>query len=419
MNASDFFDDPRVLFELKQLRRDLIISDIVERDAEGQVKHQYVDLVMEGGGVLGIALVGYVHALEQAGVRFLGIGGTSAGAINAVLTAAADAPDRIKSPKVVELLANMDLWSFVDGDDDARDFVKAAVNDAPHIWLLWKGAQVIDNINDHLGLNPGEKFRGWLHASLQGFGVKTVAELEARMHLLPTRADGALTLEKRAGGALSMEEASPRLAIVAADVTTKTKAIFPEMANLYWRNPERLSPAALVRASMSIPIFFHPLRVGDVPQNNREAWEKQARYSGDLPREVVFVDGGILSNFPIDLFHAPGVPMAPTLGVKLGVARMEAPQLRAPGDFLTSVFNASRFYSDIDFLRKNPDYGKLVSYIETGDHHWLQFDMGEEEKIDLFLRGVKAGVKFLNQFEWEKYKDIRRSCAEAVSAARA
>lgn len=38
--------------------------------------------VMEGGSVLGIALTGYTYVLQQAGIRFLGIGGTSAGSIN-------------------------------------------------------------------------------------------------------------------------------------------------------------------------------------------------------------------------------------------------------------------------------------------------------------------------------------------------
>lgn len=46
------------------------ISDLVDDN-----NLQYVDLVMEGGGVLGIALTGYTYALEQAGIRFLGIGG--------------------------------------------------------------------------------------------------------------------------------------------------------------------------------------------------------------------------------------------------------------------------------------------------------------------------------------------------------
>ena len=42
---------------------------------------------MQGGDVLGIAIVGYTYALEEVGLRFLGLGGSSAGAINALLLA--------------------------------------------------------------------------------------------------------------------------------------------------------------------------------------------------------------------------------------------------------------------------------------------------------------------------------------------
>jgi NTE family protein len=40
--------------DLKSKNKDLIVSDVT--DEQG---NQYVDLVQEGGGVLGIALVGY------------------------------------------------------------------------------------------------------------------------------------------------------------------------------------------------------------------------------------------------------------------------------------------------------------------------------------------------------------------------
>ncbi|OMC30843.1 hypothetical protein A5739_02255 [Mycobacterium colombiense] len=46
------------------------------------------DLVLEGGGVKGIALVGAVLTLHDAGFVFPRIGGTSAGAIAAALIAA-------------------------------------------------------------------------------------------------------------------------------------------------------------------------------------------------------------------------------------------------------------------------------------------------------------------------------------------
>ncbi|MDZ7847324.1 MAG: patatin-like phospholipase family protein [Owenweeksia sp.] len=44
--------------------------------------------MQEGGGVLGIGLVGYTYILEQAGLRFFSLAGTSAGSINTLLMAA-------------------------------------------------------------------------------------------------------------------------------------------------------------------------------------------------------------------------------------------------------------------------------------------------------------------------------------------
>ena len=52
------------------------------------------------------------------------------------------------------------------------------------------------------------------------------------------------------------------MAIIAADVTTSTQAVFPKMAHLYFENPDDESPATFVRMSMSIPFFFYPKEVG-------------------------------------------------------------------------------------------------------------------------------------------------------------
>ncbi len=49
---------------------------------------QYFDGVFEGGGVKGIALVGALKRLEEEGVSFGRVAGTSAGAITAALYAA-------------------------------------------------------------------------------------------------------------------------------------------------------------------------------------------------------------------------------------------------------------------------------------------------------------------------------------------
>ena len=52
----------------------------------GQDKERaVVDLVQQGGTMLGIGLLGYTYIMEKAGVRFRSMAGTSAGAINTLL----------------------------------------------------------------------------------------------------------------------------------------------------------------------------------------------------------------------------------------------------------------------------------------------------------------------------------------------
>ena len=134
MDIKPLINDTALLGPLEALRNKTY-SDIV--DARGL---QYIDLVMEGGGMLGIALVGYTWALEQAGIRFLGIGGTSAGSINALLLAALGAPGDAKSPKLLQELASLDFNRFIDGDSDARDLIKAWINKAGKVKLALPGA---------------------------------------------------------------------------------------------------------------------------------------------------------------------------------------------------------------------------------------------------------------------------------------
>ena len=56
--------------------------------------------------------------------------------------------------------------------------------------------------------------------------------------------------------------------------------------------------------------------------------------------------------------------------------------------------------------------------IDTGDHNWLNFNMDDKSKIDLFARGAKKAAEFLQEFNWEKYKQIRKGIAEAFLANR-
>ncbi|HEX9740512.1 MAG TPA: patatin-like phospholipase family protein, partial [Ignavibacteriaceae bacterium] len=86
-----------IIGELKSNKK--IYSDVM--DEEG---NQYVDLVQEGGGVLGIALLGYTYVLEQTGIRFFSLAGTSAGAINTMLLASIDKINKPKTERIIEYL---------------------------------------------------------------------------------------------------------------------------------------------------------------------------------------------------------------------------------------------------------------------------------------------------------------------------
>lgn len=76
--------------------------------------------------MLGIGLLGYTYILEQAGIRFVGLGGTSAGAINTMLIAARrTSPDEACSLQLLEILATADFPSFLDGPEANDDKANA------------------------------------------------------------------------------------------------------------------------------------------------------------------------------------------------------------------------------------------------------------------------------------------------------
>lgn len=408
MKINNFTENGMVLSIIEELKqssvKNKVISDII--DDQG---NQYVDLVQEGGGVLGVALVGYVYVLEKMNIRFLSLAGTSAGSINTLLMAAAGRIDETKSDWILECLCNKKLYDFVDGDADAREFIDALLGDVSNIKLALKGTQVIDNFRDDFGLNPGKNFHDWMKNLLNQKRIKNMGDLRR------LREAGVSTGNNLRNRLTNEIYTSPKdlleLAIITADITTQSKILFPEMSELFYENPEMTNPADFARASMSIPFFFQPFRLNNLP-TGVEAWKKWNKMTGlnaSVPAEVLFMDGGIISNFPIDIFHNnTKVPDAPTFGVKIGLDKAEINPNKKFFSLIGSVFNTARFSSDDNFLRTNPDFRNLIGYIDTGSHNWLNFGLTDEAKVDLFIRGAQAAAAFIHNFNWEKYKEIRK-----------
>lgn len=168
---------------------------------------------------------------------------------------------------------------------------------------------------------------------------------------------------------------------------------------------------------MAVPFFFEPYLVEPLPAGREEAW-RDAGYEGTIPERAVFVDGGIVSNFPIGMFHGKNVPAHPTFGAKLNYYRKEPMAIDSPARLLAAMFYQAKNTLDSDFLARNKDYRRLVSYINTRDHGWLDFAMDQRRKLDLFQSGVQAAVNFLVAFDWPGYKKLReRLGAPALSTA--
>lgn len=402
-----------------------IAQEVTAPNGETETRY-YVNLVQEGGGILGVALLGFTYVLEELGIRFLSLGGTSAGAINTLLMADAGTPGEKKSLRILEKIVAKDFMDFVDGGNDAEQLTRLiqrgvdlgnGIQIARNLPAILQAAGNLDELFGEYGVNPGDEFEQWLSGILQH---KSWHALKDNLETLP---DDLYRLSDYGNNRkpVGKTELKPRLAIMAADITTQTKVEFPRMAPLYYEDGRATDPACFVRASMAIPFFFTPKRVSLAWKEGRETelrrrWRRVVGYKGTLPDEILFVDGGVMSNFPIDVFHrADAVPAMPTIGVKLGIDRAHATTITGLGQFLGNMQEGVRNLRDLEFIRNNPEYKDLVEYIDIEGFSWLNFSISDADKIRLFRKGAEAAANFLRRFDWRNYKaNIKASLLERI-----
>lgn len=468
-------------------------SDIL--DDEG---NQYVNFVQEGGGVWGVALVGYLYALEVFGIRFLRIAGTSAGAINTMLIAALGNHKLSKSTKIREILFSWKFEAFMDGKSIVRRLAsrilkrKRYIKRASYtvlglliIILLFPFVTLIFKINplwyllpfviflslaliswhyfqlfnkNHIGLNPGNEFEKQMMAVLVRNNVKNISHLNEQYN----KKGRDLQLNYRYGNgpeyytnALEHIKNIPdtQLAdldlvrfrnflqaaqdndvyrdnpftllradytIITTDINSKIKVELPKMANLYWSNTQlsEISPARFVRASMSVPYFFEPMitKIDTSKDSIVAAWKFWLNAEpASVYEQGIFIDGGSISNFPIDIFHESDIfyPRVPVFGVRLmdkaelGEARGSGTKeiLKSPLSFMANIFDTLKGFNDKTFLTKYTFYSThSIQYVDCSPSNWLNFFMDEQEKTELFNKGFRAGLEFLAKFDWQQYK---------------
>jgi len=209
--------------------------------------------IFEGGGAKGLAHIGALKAAEENGVKFIGVAGTSVGAIVASLVAAGYTPDELFSPEQQNGVLAVDYREFLDEErwnelSGVKDEILALFEKhkgsfgCKFMLALCRFARrnkgSIEAFWGDLGFFDTSKFEGWLEEKLQ-------AKLSAKREgFKPSGPDGKV----------AFRDLMMPLKVIASELTGRRIQVFPRPIG-----NEAVAPA--VAASISLPIVFAPKRI--------------------------------------------------------------------------------------------------------------------------------------------------------------
>jgi NTE family protein len=323
------------------------------------------DLVLEGGGVKGIALTGAVWAFDDEQWTFPRIAGTSAGAMVGAVLAALQAAGEPLS-QVVELAKTLNYRKFRDRGFPGSWLGPLGVVADPFAVVLEQGAYEGDYLHD------------WIRGVLADLGVHTFGDLKR----VDPDGDGHVHHEYS-------------LVVTASDISRKRLTYLPWDYAEYGLDPDEQSVADAVRASASIPYFFEPVTL-----------------AGKTGRSTL-VDGGLLSNYPISAFDRLDElpPRWATVGIRLdalGIAAEPPPEpvrgvVRMGLALIETAIEANQAEHVLD-----PCNISRSVYVDTRDVGAIDFSISEAEQRLLIERGHEAAAAFLSTWDYTAWlKDCR------------
>lgn len=325
-----------------------------------------MDLVLEGGGVKGIALAGAVQALAERGYRFERLAGTSAGAITAAVVAAmrqyGESFDRLD-----DIVLSLDYRRFRDRGPIRR----------------WSGPfrPLLDGLNiifDN-GIFEGDYLLDWLTGTLAEFGVRTFGDLR-----LPPDPDSDLPESHRY-----------RAVMLASDVSGDRAMRLPWDYERYGHDPDEQSVALAARMSASIPFYFEPVTL-TVPGRGT----------------ATVVDGALFSNYPITVFDRTDgrPPRWPTIGVRLSGRPTVPPRTQAVKGPLSLAFAlVDSMIGAWDAMHvDDPCAVRRTIFIDTSDVSAVDFDISRERQRALLTAGRAGAEGFLTTWSFDDHvRDCR------------
>lgn len=314
-----------------------------------------IDIVLEGGGVKGIALVGAVRELCAAHT-LQRVAGTSAGAIVAALLAAGYTVAELERE-----MRSLDFASFQDGP--ARHFGMAG---AALAVLL------------HNGVFKGDALHTWIRERLAEKNVTTFRDL-------PRQEEGDDT-------------GTPpyKLAVVVSDISRGRELRLPQdYQALCGVDPDTANVADAVRASASIPFYFRPAKFRTGPSQGSQ--------------RLTLVDGGLLSNFPVDIFDRQDTKPRrwPTIGVKLSMRRTLSQQwqpARNPVELARRLMATMIGAHDQLHVDQSCVQDRTV-FVDTTAVRSTDFRITQEQTAKLYANGRSAAQQFLATWDFPQWLD--------------
>lgn len=363
------------------------------------------DLVFEGGGAKGMVLVGAYEVFVEQGHTYGRLLGTSAGAITAALIAAGYTPQEMlaalseqengrsvfagflgtPAPFDETALRAGALRAFLAGLD--FKFIPNIVEDRLKDQVVQALAQNLRTRNlvafvERGGWYAADRFVTWLQNKLDS-GVRNGQ---------PRRFSG-LTLQQ------FFDATQVELSVVAADTTAGRMLVL---------NHETAPQCPLVwavRMSMSIPLLWDEV-----------VWRQEwGNYLGHAMTGHTIVDGGLLSNFPIELFISDQPQVTALMGPKradpvLGLLIDDSLDVPAPRGLLVDVTirpdelrTVQRIRSLVDTAISAHDkmvieaFERLVVRLPARGYGTTEFDMSEARRNALVDAGRVAMRDYLQR----------------------
>ncbi|WP_285768886.1 patatin-like phospholipase family protein [Peribacillus sp. SI8-4] len=211
-------------------------------------------------------------------------------------------------------------------------------------WLLvyWK-----------LGLYKGDAMESWIAGKLAERGVVTFKDVRPNS-----------------------------LRIITSDITNGKLVVLPDDLPSYGLDPFTFPVAKAVRMSCSIPYFFEPVKI-EVGKST-----------------FLFVDGGVLSNFPMWLFNSDHVRKErPVIGLRLSVDEIWKPhEVDNAVELFSALFKTMKDAHDARYISKK--HVQNIVFIPMKGISAMDFNLNDEKKMELINRGRKRTKEFLKQWSY-------------------